>query len=286
MDEKKILVVDDEPHIRKVISDVLGKVKNYKIEKAVDGQDAIETLRKENYNFDLVITDMMMPKKNGYELICDIKKECPKVASIVLTAHKNDSNVITCLEIGAFDYVLKPISVDKLLQTVRRAMERKERFVGDDENFTVKKELEGWIELTAPTDFEYVERFQKFTSLLGNVPLSPDDREDIRVAIDELGQNAVEWGNKDDRSKQIKLSYCMFNDRMVFKIEDEGEGFCPETLRDPSIDPLQHILKRMEEGKRAGGYGVYITKKLIDEVVYNDKGNIVILTKYFKKPAD
>ncbi|MHC4870316.1 MAG: ATP-binding response regulator [Planctomycetota bacterium] len=283
MEEKTILVVDDEPHIRKVISDILSKIKNYNVNTAIDGQQAIEILREAEYKYDLIVTDMMMPKKNGYELICDIKKECPKVAAIVLTAHKNDKNVIKCLEIGAFDYILKPISVDKLLQTVRRALERQERFTGNEEEISVKQEMDGWVELTAPTDFEYVERFQKFTSLLGNIPLSPENREDIRVAIDELGQNAVEWGNQDDRTKCIKLSYCIFNDRLVFKIEDEGKGFCPDTLRDPSVDPLQHILKRMEEGKRAGGYGVYITKKLIDEVVYNDKGNIVILTKYFNK---
>ena len=100
--------------------------------------------------------------------------------------------------------------------------------------------------------------------------------------MDELGQNAVEWGNRNDRKKQIHLSYCVFNDRIVFKVEDEGEGFDPGTLRDPSIDPLKHIMERMKEGKRAGGYGVFISKKLMDDVIYSESGNTVLMTKFFK----
>jgi CheY-like chemotaxis protein/anti-sigma regulatory factor (Ser/Thr protein kinase) len=283
MDTYKILVVEDEPHIRKIVSDVLGKVPEYLVNTASDGQDAMEKLEAESFKYNVLLTDMMMPRMSGYELICNVREKAPDIACVILTAHKNDSNVVSCLERGAFDYILKPVSVEKLLQTIRRAIERLKRFDGGEDKLEIKQELEGWVELTAPTDFEYVERFQKFTSLLGNVPLSTDDKEDIKVVIDELGQNAVEWGNREDKDKKISLSYCIFNDRIVFKIEDEGEGFCSDTLRDPSVDPLQHIMMRMEEGKRAGGYGVYISRQLMDEVVYNDKGNMVILTKFFGK---
>ncbi|MHC4887132.1 MAG: response regulator [Planctomycetota bacterium] len=283
MELKRILVVDDEPHIRKVVSDVLRKDESYTVEVAADGEDAIEMLKGNDYACDLVITDMMMPKVSGYELICHLQEAAPRICSIVLTAHRNDQNVLRCLDAGAIDYLVKPISVPKLQETVRRGLERQERFQGDQNEFAVTQEMQGWVELTAPSDFEYVERFQKFTAQLGNTPLADDEREDLRVAIDELGQNAIEWGNRDDRNKQIRLSYCIFHDRIVFKVIDEGEGFEPENLRDPSVDPLQHIMARMAEGKRAGGYGVYITGQLMDEVVYNEKGNCVILTKLLKK---
>ena len=283
MDDKKILVVDDEPHIRKVVSDVLKKTSYYKVETACDGDEAFKLLSSADFDYDLVISDMMMPKVNGYDLICQLQEAAPKICCIVLTAHRNDSNVIKCLDAGAFDYLVKPISVAKLQETVRRGLERQERYTGNTGDFEVKQELQGWVELTALSDFEYVERFQKFTALLGNIPLDPEQREDLRVAIDELGQNAIEWGNSDNRNKRIHLSYCIFHDRIVFKVEDEGEGFKPLELKDPSVDPLQHIMNRMAEGKRAGGYGVFITTQLMDEVVYNQKGNTVILTKLLKK---
>lgn len=283
MSKTRILVVDDEAHIRKVISNVLEKTGDYEVHAAADGEEAVAFLRGRGYDWDIVVTDMMMPRMNGYAVVSTIRDEAPHVSCLVLTAHKNDDNVVKCLEQGALDYILKPISVGRFLQTIQRAVERHNRFEGKGESIEVRRELDGWVELTAPSDFEYVERFQKFTALLGDIPVEPTEKEDIRVAIDELGQNAIEWGNRQDREKRITLSYCIFHDRIVFKIEDQGEGFRPDELSDPSADPLAHIMNRMQEGKRAGGYGVYITQQLMDEIVYSERGNAVLLTKLFRK---
>jgi anti-sigma regulatory factor (Ser/Thr protein kinase) len=112
--------------------------------------------------------------------------------------------------------------------------------------------------------------------------MATEEKEAIRLAIDEIGTNAVEWGNRGDRSKKIRISYCLFDDRIVFKVEDEGDGFDPDALGDPSVDPLAHIMARMQSGKRAGGYGVFLTKNVMDEVIYSDKGNVVLMTKYLE----
>ena len=276
-----ILVVDDEKPIRTLLSNVLTKIPGCRVDIAEDGQEAIERLRAENFARDLVVTDMQMPRMNGEALILAIRAECPRLPIIVLTAYKDDQRIVRCLEMGTLEYVLKPIKVDKFLQTVQRVLDRAARLADKRDELRVRSEVAGWVEITAPTDFEYVERFQKFTALLGNTPLSDESREDIRMAIDELGQNAVEWGNRFDRQKRIHLAFCLFHDRIVFKIEDEGEGFDFSSLKDPSADPIVHILERMKSGKRAGGYGVYLTRKIMDDVVYNEKGNVVLLTKYF-----
>ncbi|MBN1256273.1 MAG: response regulator [Planctomycetes bacterium] len=283
MEKYRILVVDDEPQIRKILTTVLKKNEAYEVFDAEDGDQALEFLKERNFDWDLVVTDMQMPRMNGFELITELNKQTPKIATLVLTAHKSDENVVKCLEQGAFDYIEKPIAVKEFLKTVHIALERYKRFAGQDDDLTVKQEIPGWIEITAPSDFEYVERFRKFTSILGDTPLTEDEKNDIRVAIDELGQNAIEWGNRKEREKRIHLSYCLFEDRIVFKVEDEGEGFDVEKLRDPSKDPFAHIAARMQEGKRAGGYGVHMTKKLMDDIVYNEKGNVVIFTKLFEK---
>ena len=96
-----------------------------------------------------------------------------------------------------------------------------------------------------------------------------------------IGQNAVEWGNREDSSKHIRLSYCMFNDRVVFKIQDEGEGFDVKKLKDPSRDPLTHIMERISDGKRMGGYGIFMSKSIMDDIVYSERGNVVVMTKLF-----
>jgi DNA-binding response OmpR family regulator len=278
---QRILIAEDQVNIRRLICDILRKSPACEVQDAEDGQAALDMLIAAEGGFNLVITDMQMPRMNGLELIKEIRSRWPDIPVVILTAHKNDENVVKCLEMGAIEYLTKPVKVDDLLKMVRLVFDRQNRFKGIGENLEVHTNVQGWIEITAPTDFEYVERFQKFTSLLGDIPLSKEAREDIRVAVDELGQNAVEWGNRHDRNKKIHLSYCIFEDRIVFKIEDEGEGFSTDTLRDPSIDPLAHIMERMKEGKRAGGYGVFITRKLMDDIMYSETGNVVLMTKFF-----
>ena len=147
------------------------------------------------------------------------------------------------------------------------------------EEMEVSANLRDWVELTASTDVEYLSRFRAFTEVLLSSKLDEEAREDIRLAIEEIGRNAIEWGNRGDRSKKIHLAYCLFPDRLVIKIEDEGEGFIPEDLDDPSIDPVAHIHRRRREGKRVGGYGIYIVRKVMDEVLFSKKGNSVIMTK-------
>ena len=287
MTQIRILVVEDEAPIRNLIVSLLSKESNYRIEQAVDGAEALEFLERNHFDWDIVLTDMQMPRLTGFELICTIAERQTDISFIVLTAYKNDSQVIGCLERGVYDYILKPISVRELLNVVRRVYERRERLRGKADGIEVTSGMHGWVELTAPSDFEFVERFRTFSTLLGDVPLERKVKDDLRIAIDELGQNAVEWGNRNDQNKKIRLSYCIFNDRIVFKIEDEGEGFDPQTLSDPSKDPLGHIMNRLQSGKRIGGYGVFITKQIMDDVVYNERGNVVILTKFFQpsKPA-
>jgi serine/threonine-protein kinase RsbW len=139
---------------------------------------------------------------------------------------------------------------------------------------------EDWFELTAPSDMEYVERFRHFSELLYQTTLPDELKRDLKIAINELGQNAVEWGNRGDAEKSIHLLYCVFDDRIMLKIEDEGEGFDLEKLEDPTSEPLSLQRKRETQGKRVGGYGIFIVKNLMDQVIYNTRGNIVIMTKF------
>ena len=142
---------------------------------------------------------------------------------------------------------------------------------------------EGWLELVSPSHFDYVRRFKEFVERLADAPLAEEDREGLRLAIDEMARNAIEWGNRQDHLKALRLSCCIFDDKLIIKIEDEGEGFDTEALSDPAQDPVAHIMKRLDQGKRAGGYGIFLTRRLVDEVMFNERGNVVLLTKYFKE---
>ena len=279
--KKRILIVEDEQPIRNLLVKILSKVSDYEVCSACDGLEALEVFEARG-PFDLVITDIQMPRLNGEDLIGRILDRWPGTAILMLTAHRSDDSVIRCLERGALDYLSKPIEVARLVKATDRALDRREHLPKDIGTLDVKSDLRGWVELTAPSHFEYVERFQRFTQQLYATEMSREELEDIHVAINELGQNAVEWGNRQDASKRIRLSYCLFRDRVVFKIEDEGQGFDANGLKDPSRDPLAHIMERISAGKRMGGYGIFMTKSIMDEVVYSERGNVVVMTKFFR----
>ena len=138
----------------------------------------------------------------------------------------------------------------------------------------------GWLELTAASEGEYLQRFRRFTETLLGARVGAEQREDIRYAIEELGRNAIEWGNRYERDKRVRLSLFVTDDRIVLRIEDEGEGFLPDQVPDPSIDPVAHMARRRSEGKRPGGYGIHLVRNIMDEMTYSEKGNVVHMTKY------
>jgi DNA-binding response OmpR family regulator len=277
---RRILIVEDEPPMRNLLVKIFSKTGEYEVHAAEDGLAALEACEKRG-PFDLMISDVQMPGLSGDELVGRVLERWPHTAIIMLTALHDDETVVVCLERGALDYLTKPIDVAKLIRAAERALSRRQQMPAELGAVEVKSNLHGWVELTAPNHFEYVERFQRFVQQLYESAMNREDVEDIRVAIDEIGQNAVEWGNRQDPGKHIRLSYCMFKDRVVFKIEDEGEGFDVSTLHDPSRDPVAHIMERISVGKRMGGYGIFMTRSIMDDIQYSERGNVVVMTKLF-----
>ena len=285
---RRILVVEDEPPMRNLLVKIFSKTGEYQVSSAEDGLKALEACERQG-SFDLVVSDVQMPGLAGDELVGRILDRWPGTAIIMLTAMRNDETVVACLKRGALDYLTKPIDVAKLLRAAERALSRRQQLPRELPGLEVKSDVHGWVELTAPSHFEYVERFQRFVQQLYESTMNREDVEDVRVAIDEIGQNAVEWGNREDPGKRIHLSYCMFKDRVVFKVEDEGEGFDVKALQDPSRDPVAHIMERISAGKRMGGYGIFMSRSIMDDIQYSERGNVVVMTKLFsssRRPRD
>jgi response regulator RpfG family c-di-GMP phosphodiesterase len=118
-----ILIVDDEPFIRKFLSKYLSG-KNYSIVTADNGENALEKLDSEP--FDLVLTDLRMPKMGGRELLQIMSENYPDIPKIVLTGYGTSEDIILALQTGAYDFLTKPITDFGILDhSIRRALERK-----------------------------------------------------------------------------------------------------------------------------------------------------------------
>jgi DNA-binding NtrC family response regulator len=120
MDNYKILVVDDEPGAVEILVDLLGQ-ENYVVTTAQDGEEALAFIRESSY--DLVLTDLNMPKLNGLELLTKIQQMNSETMSLVLTGCGTIDNAVAAMKAGAYDYITKPFNVDEMLLTVQRALE-------------------------------------------------------------------------------------------------------------------------------------------------------------------
>lgn len=119
-EQRRILVVDDEPRIRLILHKTLAK-QGYEVQTAIDGAVALEIFR--NWPPDLVVTDLSMPKMNGLEL-CRQLSAISNVPIIVLTVKGEESTKVKALDAGADDYVTKPFGMDELLARLRALLRR------------------------------------------------------------------------------------------------------------------------------------------------------------------
>ena len=104
-------------------------------------------------------------------------------------------------------------------------------------------------------------------------------------AFRELLTNAIEWGGKKDPKKKVRISCVRAKRMLLYRIADPGKGFDIDKLRhaaisNPADDPLAHFAEREEKGIRPGGFGLAMTRSLVDELIYNEARNEVICIKY------
>ena len=117
----KILIIEDEESIRRVLNKVLMQDdKSYSITEAVDGLDGISKINSSK--FDLILCDIKMPKKDGIEVLKHILSECPNTPTIMISGHGDLETAVESMRLGAFDYISKPPDLNRLLNSVRSAL--------------------------------------------------------------------------------------------------------------------------------------------------------------------
>ncbi len=132
---EKILVVDDEKSLREVMSIMLKRA-GYAVTEAADGEEAIGQVNKEI--FDLVITDLRMPKADGMDVLKAVKSFSPDTVVLVVTAFGTADSAVEAMKHGAFDYLTKPFQVDEVQLIIRNALEKRRL---STENMLLRREM-------------------------------------------------------------------------------------------------------------------------------------------------
>ena len=134
---QKILIIEDEAAIRRVLTKILSEENDsYKVEEAEDGLQGFEKIK--NNDYDLVLCDIKMPKMDGVELLEAVKKIKPEIPMVMISGHGDMETAIQTMRLGAFDYISKPPDLNRLLNTVRNALDKKQLVV---ENKILKKKV-------------------------------------------------------------------------------------------------------------------------------------------------
>lgn len=273
----RILIVDDDPDIHRLLAAALSDA-NYLIEDRFDGLQALSLL--ETQPCDLVITDVRMPGIDGLELLRRIHQIRPGTKVLVMTAESTPATVISSLRDQAVGYFSKPFSLDAVAETVALALSAP----ASEDDIKVLSAIPQWIALQLHCKLEIADRLIPFLSELVT-DLSLQEREDIGTAFRELLMNAIEHGAGKDPSKTVRVDYVRTAKSMIYKILDPGEGFSFNHLPHAAVSnqpaaPYQHCEVRDRLGLRPGGFGILLTRHLADELIYNEKGNEVLLIKY------
>lgn len=123
--EKGILIVDDEKDIRQLLYQALTQMGGYRVEMANDGEEALQKI--ENSKFDLVLTDMRMPKMDGLQLVKELSKRRPEIATVVMSGHGSIDAALEAVRRGASDFLSKPFNLPEIIVRLNKAMEERQR---------------------------------------------------------------------------------------------------------------------------------------------------------------
>ena len=144
----KILIIEDEAAIRRVLTKIISEESDtYKVEEAEDGLHGIEKIKDNDY--DLVLCDIKMPKMDGVEVLERAKKIKPEIPFVMISGHGDLDTAVNTMRLGAFDYISKPPDLNRLLNTVRNALDRKVLVV---ENKRLKKKVSENHEMIGESD--------------------------------------------------------------------------------------------------------------------------------------
>jgi CheY-like chemotaxis protein/anti-sigma regulatory factor (Ser/Thr protein kinase) len=273
--KNSVLVVADDEINHLLFSQMT--LRGWEVEYVADNLAALEVLKERP--FDLVITAEKTQANQDIELLRAFRKIRPHCRMIILTSESTTEDVIAALRARAFSFFSKPYSPETLIEMVRSAVE------GPcwDDGIEVVSAKPDWVCLLARCDQPTAERLVQFFDEL--IELPEGEKKDVAYAFREMLLNAIKYGAQFDSSEYVEISYVRGRHMVACRVKDPGKGFrfdelSHSAISNPPNNPIRHVLHREAVGLPPGGYGILLSRHLVDELVYNEKGNEVLLVKY------
>jgi DNA-binding response OmpR family regulator len=274
---KRILIVDDDPDIHLLLEAAIG-APDRQIESAYDGLAGLRCVEEAPY--DLVMTDVNMPGLDGMALLERIRGVRPETRVVVMTVASTPENIVRAIRERAFAYFSKPFTIDLVAHMVEHALNN----IPSDDDIEVLSAKPNWLELRLRCKMQTADRILQFLREIG-MGMPAAEQEGVATAFREILMNALEHGAGFDPNQKVTITYVRTERSILYYVRDPGRGFSMEELphaatSNPLDSPLQHIEVRERLGMRPGGFGMFMTRELVDELIYNQVGNEALLIKY------
>jgi anti-sigma regulatory factor (Ser/Thr protein kinase)/CheY-like chemotaxis protein len=276
------LLVGADPDLVAFLSRVL-EPDTWAIQQAPNNTAALAAAAKEH--FDLIVTGEKTSGREDVELLRKIRRVRPHTRLIILTSETTPVDVIASMRERAFSYFTRPFCLDELAAMIRHAAEEPSW----DDGIEVVSATPEWIRTFVRCDLKTADRLLQFLNEIADLP--DEERHDVARAFREMLLNAIEHGGQLDPTKNVAIDYLRARRMVTCRIADPGPGFKLDDIphaavANPPDDPVRHMTVREDQGLRPGGFGILLAQQLVDQLIYGEEGNEVLLVKYLapKKP--
>jgi len=273
----RVLVIGSEAQVSREIGGALSAA-DFPMEYAAGHADALQRLRVRS--FGIVITSPDSTVEEDLALLEEMRAIRPGVKCIVLARHSTPEEVIAALRARVFACFTPPFDPGEIASLASEAASDSQW----RDDIQVLSARPGWVSVRVNCRLLTAERLMTFAKEL-SAQLPEETREDIMQAFREILLNAMEHGAAFNPEQVVEVTGVRTGRAMVFYVRDPGAGFRRESLdqaaiANPAVDPAAHIEEREAEGIRPGGYGLLLAAGTVDELIYNEIGNEVLLIKY------
>lgn len=272
----RILVIEDESAISNVIKNILlDEDKDYEVDLAADGEEGLAKISENDY--DLIITDIKMPKKDGVQVLVEALETNPDLPFVMISGHGDIETAVDCIKKGAFDYISKPPDLNRFLSTVRNALDKKVLITQNRELTTENKALKRKV----AKQYEMVGESKALSGIREIIDKVADT--DARVLITgpngsgkELVAHQIHEKSSRNRRSLVEVNCAAIPSELIeselfghvkgsftgaykdkegkFELADGGTIFLDE-VGDMSLSAQAKVLRALQEGKitRVGG---------------------------------
>jgi DNA-binding NarL/FixJ family response regulator len=271
------LLIGKEAGLNQALEEGLAE-RNCTIGHAVGSADALSRLRRTPY--EVVITDPNTNIEEDLALLSEMRAIRPGVRVIVLAPSSTPEEIIAALRARVFLCKTAPFDPMEIAEYAAQAATAADSLLGIE----ILSARRDWVSARVNSQMLTAERLVSFfKEMQSELPESP--REALMMAFREILMNAIEHGAEFQPGRVIEVAAVHTARAIVFYVHDPGAGFRWEAIphaavSNPEDAPTRHIELREQQGMRPGGFGILVARGVVDELIYSEVGNEVLLIKH------